>query len=142
MGIVDDILKGLPINPILREQVSQLNARKAAAETENAILKDDLRNANTKIKNLEKQIEKLTHVDNLDEIDVQILLYIANAEYSDPWAEVIAEDLKLHLQVAEYRLSTLVNVGYIIQLLELGGDTVYKMHDKGRRYLIETKLLS
>src|SRR5689334_19667627 len=37
MGLVDDILQGLPVNSILREKVSQLNADKAAVDEENAI---------------------------------------------------------------------------------------------------------
>jgi hypothetical protein len=55
MGLIDDILKGLPANAVLREQIGQLNALKAAAETENAILKDDLREAKAEITGLKSK---------------------------------------------------------------------------------------
>lgn len=71
MGLIDDILKGLPANAVLREQITQLNAQKAAAETENAILKDDLRQAKAEIAKLKKQIEELTHIDDLNETELR-----------------------------------------------------------------------
>jgi len=55
MGLVDDILQGLPVNSILREKVSQLNADKAAVEEQNAILKDDNRELKAEIVRLQKR---------------------------------------------------------------------------------------
>ena len=41
MGLLDDILKGLPLNALLREKINDVEIKYAAIETENAILKDD-----------------------------------------------------------------------------------------------------
>ena len=43
MGLFDDILKGLPVNAVLREKINDVEAKYSAIETENAILKDDNR---------------------------------------------------------------------------------------------------
>jgi hypothetical protein len=43
MGILYDVLKGLPLNAVLREKINEIEAKYAALETENAILKDDMR---------------------------------------------------------------------------------------------------
>src|SRR5258706_16444871 len=43
MGILYDMLKGLPLNAVLREKINDIEAKYAALETENAILKDDNR---------------------------------------------------------------------------------------------------
>jgi hypothetical protein len=57
MGLIDDILQGLPLNSLLREQMIQLKAEVAKLETENAILRDDLHQANAQIANHKKQTE-------------------------------------------------------------------------------------
>ena len=140
MSFFSDMLKGMPINAVLREKNAQLETQNAALDQEVASLKDQLREAKAEKTKLEKRIQEFTHLE-LDETDIQILRYIANAEYSDPWAEVIGEDLGIHRQVAERRLNGLSEANYIIRILELGGGTVYQMADKGRDFLIERKLL-
>ena len=54
MGILDDILKGLPVNPLLREKIADVEAKYDASETENSILKDGLRDAKAEIAKLQK----------------------------------------------------------------------------------------
>jgi hypothetical protein len=49
MSLFTDILKGLPENAVLRSKVADAEARYAALETENAILKDDLRDARIRV---------------------------------------------------------------------------------------------
>jgi hypothetical protein len=43
MGILYDMLKGLPLNAVLREKINDVEAKYAALDIENAILKDDIR---------------------------------------------------------------------------------------------------
>ena len=82
MGLVDDILQGLPVNSLLREKVNQLNAEKAAVETELAILKDANRELAAENQKLKKQVEELSHKDDdLDETEIKLLLVIANTPY-------------------------------------------------------------
>ena len=49
MGLLTDILKEIPQAAVLREKIASIEAKYAAADTENAILKDDLRQAIFKI---------------------------------------------------------------------------------------------
>ena len=46
MSLFSDILKGLPENAVLRAKVREAEAKSAALQTENAILKDDNRAQN------------------------------------------------------------------------------------------------
>ena len=142
MGLIDKILGGLPENSLLRAQNRDLTDKNAALETEVAILKDEKREAAAKITKLKKQIDDLAHIE-LDAIDTQILLYIANAIYSAPWAEVIAEQLNIHTQVAQFRLDRLENAYYIYGSRDFEtGAQVYEMADKGRAFLIEKNLIN
>jgi hypothetical protein len=63
MGLFDKIVGGLPENSLLRLQKTELEKKNAALETEIAILKDEKRDAGSKIKKLEKRIEELTHIE-------------------------------------------------------------------------------
>ena len=81
MGLFDDILKGLPANAVLREQITQLNAQKAATETENAILKDNLRHAKVEIAKLKKQIEEHAYCDtDFDDVETRILSALGDSD--------------------------------------------------------------
>jgi fructose-specific phosphotransferase system component IIB len=57
MGLFTDILKGLPENAVLRSKVAKAEERYGALETENAILKDDLRDAKAVIAELKQQVK-------------------------------------------------------------------------------------
>src|SRR2546428_2681791 len=112
MGLVDDILQGLPVNSILREKVSQLNADKAAVEEENAILKDDNRELKAEIVRLQEKVEEVTHLGDLDEIEIELLRLIASAG-GRPWAEAMAEQLGVHVERVECHLQRLQAADYI-----------------------------
>jgi regulator of replication initiation timing len=90
MGLVDDILQGLPVNPLLREQVSRLNAQKAAVETELAIVKDDNRQLQTENADLQKQIKELSHKDNINDVEIGILKDMADIGSANFTAENMA----------------------------------------------------
>ena len=42
MGLLTDILKEIPQAAVLKEKIADIEAKYAASDTENAILKDDL----------------------------------------------------------------------------------------------------
>ena len=141
MGLFDDILKGLPANAVLREQITQLNAQKAAAETENAILKDDLRQAKAEIAELNKQVEKFTHTENVDEMELEFLKAISAHDELDD--EEIAALLKLNLQRVRYHLQRLQDIGHVTQsaVTRIGQPFPYCLTHKGRGFLIDKELL-
>ncbi|MGI9066612.1 MAG: hypothetical protein ACR2HX_09440 [Pyrinomonadaceae bacterium] len=76
MGLLTDILKGLPENAVLRDKVAEAEKRYGTLETENAILKDDLRDAKAEITKLKKQVEELAHkVPTLHDLEIKLLQY-------------------------------------------------------------------
>lgn len=136
MGIFDDILQGLPVNSVLREKVAELNAQKAAAETENAILKDDLRKAKAEIAKLQDQIKELSHKDDLSENDVIVL----RAAVNDQYAYVMSESINLDQIVIEYHLNRLTDWGYLTKHSGWPNrPDAFGLTQKGRTYLVQYK---
>jgi len=144
MSLVDDILKGLPVNPILREQVSQLNAQKAAVETENAILKDDLRKLKAENEALKKQItENAQKPSELHTIEIQILQVLSIANYNHD-VEGLSGYLGQKPVRVEYHLGRLEQDGYILgppPAIIAGMRAFYSLTHKGREYLVKHDLL-
>ena len=136
MSLLDDFLKGLPVNPLLREKIAELEAKYAATDTENSILKDDLNKAKAENRQLKEQIEKFAHKEDLDDVEATILRTITEADGA-PWSDAIAERLSLHPQRAEYYLRRLTVNGYLE--LHFGGASypdTYSLKQKAREYLI------
>src|SRR5215813_11003124 len=77
MGLLTDILKEIPQAAVLKEKIADIEAKYAASDTENAILKDDLRRAKTEIAKLKQQVEKLSHKEDLNDAEVELLLSIS-----------------------------------------------------------------
>jgi len=78
MSLLADILKEIPLSAVLREKVANLEAENAALKTENAILKDDLRQAKVENQQLDSLLQGLTRDPGLlDESEAQILLAMA-----------------------------------------------------------------
>jgi helix-turn-helix protein len=138
MGLFDDILKGLPANAVLREQITQLNAHKAAAETENAILKDDLRHAHAEIAKLKKQIEELTHTDDLGEIEMALLQSVSKHQSVN--IASIARKLAIERGRVEYYIQRLIDLGYVT-LKGFDFDGIYLIQQKGREALMSRDLI-
>src|SRR5690349_1585929 len=106
MGFLTDVLKEIPLSAVLKEKIASIEAKHAATETENAILKDDLHEAKAEITKLKKQIEELAHKDDLDENDRQVLVTILQLDKS-AYSDLIARQLNLHQQRAAYHLEKL-----------------------------------
>lgn len=141
MGLIDEIMQGIPVNSLLREKVAQLNGEKAAAETENAILKDDLRQANAEITKLKQQIEKLTHKENPDDMEMEFLKAISSHDHLTD--DELASLLKLNLQRARYHLQRLQDIGYLSRGKRplANKSRPYVLSHDGRGFLIAKGLL-
>ena len=136
MSLFTDILKGLPENAVLRGKVANAEERYAALETENAILKDDLRDAKAEITKLKKQVEEFTHKDlKLNEKEIMILKVFGKT--SEPIEDVImASHCGLNVQVVKFQLQRLESSGYVSSYMGF-----YSLSYKGREYLIENNLI-
>jgi hypothetical protein len=141
MGLVDDILKGLPVNPVLREQVSQLNAQKAAADTENAILKDDLHEAKADIAKLKKQVEELTHKDDLSDVEIDLIKRISETGVDNSTTSIMSQWFDGPEARLEYHFNRLSDADYIVLVYgdDFGGH--YAPTQKGLALLVEKNLI-
>jgi DNA-binding PadR family transcriptional regulator len=114
MGLLTDLFKEIPISAILKEKIADIEAKYAAADTENAILKDDLRHAQAEIAELKQQIKELTYIDqDPPESEVELLLRVAGAEIRHATAAsmtLMSDGSKARL---EYRLHKLHEAGYL-----------------------------
>jgi len=138
MGLFDDILKGLPANAVLREQITQLNTQKAAAETENAILKDDLRHAKAEMAKLKKQIEELTHTDDLNDTELELLQNFSKHQSINVVS--IARKLELDRGRIEYHIQRLIDLEYVT-FKGFAFDGIYLLQQRGREALMSRGLI-
>jgi hypothetical protein len=152
MGLVDDILQGLPENSVLREKVGLLIEEMEFLTMEVVSLKDDLGEARGNIAKLGARVDYLNQIvlnepvariiGLIDVPAVRIMRLIADAEHSEPWAEFLAEMLGLHMLMVEYHLERLVATEFIYR--NLAHDEMphtYTLMQKGRDYLIASNLL-
>src|SRR5689334_11553142 len=96
MGWLIDTLKEIPLSAVLKEKVAAIEDKYAATETQNKILEGDLRKANAKVAELQKQVEQLTHKDDLDETERDLIKLVASdIETGGKPAKVYAERLNL-----------------------------------------------
>jgi Fic family protein len=141
MGLVTDILKEIPQAVVLKEKLSTIEAKYAAADTENAVLKDDLRHAKAEITNLKKQIAELSRTD-LDETDKLILREVALAEPAESaTAGRVAQVLGLNPVMVELRLRRLSDTDYL-EAFSIGGPDYFILQPKSTDYLVKNNLIS
>lgn len=142
MGSLVDLIKDIPHVAVLRDKVLNLEAQKAALETEIAILKDDLREAQAENKRLKQEIESLTHTDDLQEIEVKLLIRLAS-ERRENYAQLLKTDLQLNQTRLDYLLQALTEKKYIYFYgLYMSSDPgEYHLTQKGREYLIKNNLI-
>jgi regulator of replication initiation timing len=137
LSLFDDILQGLPVNSLLREQVGQLNAQKAAVETELAIAKDDNRQLHAENANLKKQIGELTHTD-IGEAALNLLkLIVRLSDHVEPYEAYVLPESGLSTERFHYHMHNLVEAEYISdRVSQVDYGTLYQLTHKGRQFLI------
>jgi chromosome segregation ATPase len=149
MSLLGDIIKAIPHAAHLQDRVREFEAKHAALETENAILKDEKRALNLKIQeleaevvNLKDEIHELTHTDDLHETEIKILVYLAD-ENTLNFTDSMLINLQLDKTRLSYFLEILRNREYISYF---GGSFIgepirYYLNQKGREYLITNNLI-
>jgi predicted nuclease with TOPRIM domain len=142
MGTFDELLKGLPINAVLREKLEAIEAKHAALETEVAILKDDKRRLETENQKLKEQIKILTHIDNLDPTQEKILLTLTNPD-SEHDEKALCQHLNQNPARVKYHLNELTRINYIygVSVPGLSMATVYHITGNGITYLYKKSLI-
>ena len=119
--LIDDILKSLPENARLREQLGELRAQIEVLQTENDQLKT--------------KVDQLTpKADQLDPKALQILKFYFD-ESEDIAAEYIAGRFGVTMGVAEYHIDTLRER----ELITLVGvaPAIHAINSNGRKYVMQ-----
>jgi predicted RNase H-like nuclease (RuvC/YqgF family) len=148
MGWLFGLLKEIPLSAVLKEKITSIEAKHAAIDTENAILKDDLRHAKTEIAKLTKQVEQLSHKEEpphveLDDTEIDLLKLIADLGYDNSTTEMIRLNRKqIPEQKLEYHLERLVQAGFILNVIYLPeAGWFFAMTQEGRTFLVGKGLL-
>ena len=140
MSLLSDILKEVPLSTVLKEKIADLEAQNAALQTEIAILKDDLRQAQAESKRLKQEIESFTH-SGLDEVSIKILTYLAQSGGLVEDSELEAT-LQLPATRVKYHAGQLEQQGYIEGQHFAGGElSLYSLTQKGREYAVKNNLI-
>lgn len=137
MGLLADIIKEMPHAVVLQEKVATAEAKYAAADTENAILKDDLREANAAIAKLKKKVEELTQVDALHETEINILKLMPEFAH----AQTLAIELQATATRVEHHLDRLCRMGYLQRISDPFDDDRFEHTAKAREYLAVNGLI-
>lgn len=140
MGLLD-ILKDIPLSANLQEKLRTLEAKYAALETENAILKDDLREAQRENQRLKDKIDHAAQTSNLDDTKIAILKTLAQHDGS-LYIYDLESFLQLQLTHLEYHLHELKEQGYVEKRRPvITRPDVYCLRQKGRQFVVENKLI-
>jgi len=139
MGWLTDLFKDVALPLELRAKLAAVEAESDSLKTDNVILKDDLRQANSQILKLQKQVDQYTHTPELDETDVSILKEVALT--SEPAASYLSAKLGIDIGALDFRLEQLTETDYL-STWSIGGIERYSLRPKGREYLIRHNLIT
>lgn len=124
---------------ILREKIADAEAKYAASETENTILKKDLRDAKAEITKHKNQVEEFTHKDSeLNDLEIKLLQRLSSPAYPND-AEGLSISLGEKVPRIQHHLERLEAEGYVISVKIY--TVPYDLTPKGREYLVRNDLL-
>ena len=150
MGIISDILTGIPTNAVLREKIEAIEAKYAALDTENAILRDTNRTLNVENQQLRDEINSLRKIiDGCLELQIQVpaideiaqKLLVTLAHHNDSPSEYLARVLQISPAKLDYYIQDLIANEYLDSVLVGPNRSHYRLDQKGREYLREHNLL-
>jgi ATP-dependent 26S proteasome regulatory subunit len=134
---------------LLKEQFTLLEKENTNLKSKIQILETENQNLKEKNGILTKKIqiyEKSSHIILLDEIEVNILLFLARQENTDITPEQIAQSLNANLQIITFNLEDLRTKKLVgsrpIAPFDHSPKRFWSLAQEGRRYLIKHKLIS
>ncbi len=142
MSLLSDILKEVPLSSVLKEKITDLEAKNAALETEVAILKDELRKAKQEIAVLRADISERDKVSfEIDDTAQNILKLLAQHNVDIP-EDYLANALQIHPTRLSYYLTEMETADYVHQSVYTDGTpSEYSLTQKGRKYALSNNLL-
>jgi septal ring factor EnvC (AmiA/AmiB activator) len=142
MGWITDILKGLPLSAILKENLEKLEAEHGRLESELQRTKADLALANETNKMLTDRVNKAQEDEHLEEIEEKILLVLSGLHgQKHVNGDVIANHLQIDMTRAEFYLSKLQKDQFISAAYSYMNPTSYKLADRGNEYVVKNNLV-
>lgn len=141
MGLLTDILKEIPQAAVLKEKIANIEAKYAAADTENAILKDDLREAKGLIAELKQQVKELSHIDDLNDVEINLLHEIADKGVDNSAISIMAPWFNGSEARLAYHFNRLSTAGYIVLVYGDDSGGHFAATQKGLELLVEKNLI-
>lgn len=144
MGIITDILKDIPLSAVLRERLADQETKMAALEAENTTFKKANSDLKSLVVNLRQEIQRRddiiqkekSHDNLLSDIEVKILLYLASNNNKP--SKQIAAAIDITDTVVNYHLVEMNGKSLVASY----APDIWCLEHKGRKYLIENKLIS
>lgn len=133
MGIITDIIKGIPVNAIQRDKLEKLEKRHDELETENTQLREENRE-------LKSKLEGLTSTSELGENEIKILILLASRNKPID-AQMIAAILGLSLTKTKYYLEKMWRQYVNSHDWSNDRQSEYFLAQGGREYLVENDLV-
>lgn len=133
MGIITDILKGIPVNAVLRSKLEGWERKYEGLEAENTKLREEIRELKSKVK-------ELTSSDELCEKEVKILIFLSSIN-QPLTANLIAAELGLSLTKTEYYLKRMWRQYVDSYDYSNKRPSEYCLAQKGREYLVKNDLI-
>ena len=128
---------------LFKDQVVLLEKKSSLLDSENEELKAKVKQLTKDIedqRNKIKEYEQASHGDLLEEIKVNILLFMS--KYEETYAQNIASTLKIGLQTAQFHLEELQDAGFVDASYFMGGETSWYLAQGGRKYLVRNNLIT
>ena len=134
MGIITDIIKGLPISAVQKEKIIDLENKLTALEAENKRLKRENRDPN-------KQLGRVIGPDQIEKDEERVLLefgkYNASATLHD-----ITQNCEMSETRAQFYIDNLKEIGLLeYKTVTAGKAFRYIITHSGRKYLITKSLV-
>jgi regulator of replication initiation timing len=141
MGLIDDIIKALPENSILREKVRNLDAENISLKAEVASLKDDKRELIAENKKLKDEIERLTREEDLNDKEIKILSHVGKSTASFG-VDDAARALQMNPAEVDYLVGKLRERGFVSLAGRMRGQPPqYRLEQKGKDYIFKNGLI-
>ena len=128
---------------LFRDQLIAADKKSALLESENGELKatvNQLTKDNEILRDKIQKYDQASHNGLPDEIKVKILLLMT--QYTEIYVHDVVKNLEIGMQVAQFHLDELIENEFVSYSLVMGEETTYCLDHNGRKYLVETGLIS
>jgi Fic family protein len=141
MGLLQDILKEVPLSSVLRERVALAEARYQHASEEISTLKQRIADLERLNGELRAQVPTASKGE-LDPETIRVMSHLFKVSGDDLDAGLTARALGMQQNLLQYHLDRLHEIGFAHMTggNYVSGHTYWGLTPEGRRYVVERKL--